>query len=286
MPNHLPEWLRNKSPLDPNTHVVREVLRELNLNTVCHSARCPNRGQCYSEGTAAFLILGNVCTRNCRFCAVDKGTVQSLDSGEPERVMEAVARLKLRHAVITSVTRDDLDDGGVLHFAKTIELIKGNLARVAVEILTRDFKGDQEAIGLVAEAGPDVYNHNLETVPRLYSQIRPEADYGRSLELLRSVKKYGKKLMTKSGIMVGLGETSAEVEGVMEDLRAIDCDILTIGQYLQPTRSHLPVVEYVRPEMFEAWERLAFRKGFKHVASGPLVRSSLHAEIVKPLFEK
>lgn len=277
MPNRMPEWLRNKSPLEPNTHVVREVLRELNLNTVCHSARCPNRGQCYSEGTATFLILGNVCTRNCRFCAVDKGTVQSLDSGEPERVMQAVARLKLRHAVITSVTRDDLDDGGALHFAETIELIKGNLDRVAVEVLTPDFKGDQEAIGLVADAGPDVYNHNLETVPRLYSQIRPEADYGRSLELLRSVKQYGKKLMTKSGIMVGLGETSAEVEGVMEDLRAIDCDILTIGQYLQPTRSHLPVVEYVRPEMFEAWERLAFRKGFKHVASGPLVRSSLHA---------
>lgn len=277
MPNRLPEWLRNKSPLAAETHGVREVLKELNLNTVCHSAQCPNRGQCYGEGTATFLILGNVCTRNCRFCAVGKGAVKPIVEDEPERVLAAVSRLKLRHAVITSVTRDDLPDGGASQFVKIIRLIKENLAGVSVEVLTPDFQGDKGAIVSVAEAGPDIYNHNLETVPRLYEKIRPMADYRRSLDLLKLVKEHGRKLMTKSGIMVGLGETAEEVERVMDALRMVDCDILTIGQYLQPTREHLPVVEYVKPEMFEAWERLALRKGFKHVASGPLVRSSFHA---------
>ncbi len=277
MRNRLPEWLRNKSPLAAETNMVREVLKELNLNTVCHSAQCPNRGQCYTEGTATFLILGDICTRNCRFCSVAKGVVQPPDPNEPEHVMAAVARLKLEHAVITSVTRDDLPDGGASQFAKTIKLIKENLPGVSVEVLTPDFKGNPEAIRLVVEAGPDIYNHNLETVPRLYDQIRPEADYRRSLELIQLVKGYDRKLLTKSGIMAGLGETAAEVEAVMDDLREVDCDILTIGQYLAPTRAHLPVVQYIEPEVFKQWEELALGKGFKYVASGPLVRSSFHA---------
>lgn len=277
MRKRLPEWLRNKSPLTAEANQVREVLTELRLNTVCHSAQCPNRGQCYGEGTATFLILGEVCTRNCRFCAVTKGTVQPVDLTEPERVLAAVARLRLKHAVITSVTRDDLPDGGAYQFVKIIRLIKEKLPQVSVEVLTPDFKGDKDAILFVAEAGPDIYNHNLETVSRLYEKIRPEADYKRSLDLLKWVKEYGKTLMTKSGIMVGLGETLGEVERVMDDLREVDCDILTIGQYLQPTRNHLPVIEYVKPETFEVWRELALGKGFKHVASGPLVRSSFHA---------
>ena len=277
MRKRLPKWLRNKSPLAAEANQVREVLRELRLNTVCRSAQCPNRGQCYAEGTATFLILGDVCTRDCRFCGVTKGLVQPLDLTEPERVMTAVARLQLRHAVITSVTRDDLPDGGAFQFIKIIRLIKENLPKVSVEVLTPDFKGDKDIIISVVEAGPDIYNHNLETVPRLYERIRPKADYRRSLDLLRWVKGYGEKLMTKSGIMVGLGETAREVERVMDDLREVDCDVLTIGQYLQPTRNHLPVVDYVEPGTFEAWRELALGKGFKHVASGPLVRSSFHA---------
>ncbi|NLW47962.1 MAG: lipoyl synthase [Firmicutes bacterium] len=277
MRDRLPDWLRNKSPLEVKTNEVREVLRELNLNTVCYSARCPNRGQCYGEGTATFLILGDVCTRNCRFCAVAKGLVQPLDPTEPERVLAAVKRLNLRHVVITSVTRDDLLDGGTSQFIKIIRLIKENSATVSVEVLTPDFKGDKALILSVAETGPDIYNHNLETVPSLYERIRPEADYRRSLKLLQWVKEYSGKLLTKSGIMVGLGENRGEVEQVLDDLRAVDCDILTIGQYLQPTRNHLPVEEYVRPETFEEWRELALEKGFKYVASGPLVRSSFHA---------
>lgn len=277
MPNRLPDWLRNKSPLVAGTQGVREILKGLNLNTVCHSAGCPNRGQCYAEGTATFLILGDICTRNCRFCSVAKGMVKPLDLGEPERVMAAVARLKLEHAVITSVTRDDLPDGGAAQFAKTIRLLKENLPVVSVEVLTPDFKGNKAAIASVVKAGPDIYNHNLETVPRLYERIRPEADYRRSLDLLRWVKEYGGKVLTKSGIMVGLGETPGEVVWVMDDLREVNCDILTIGQYLQPTRNHLSVVEYVKPETFEDWRELALGKGFKHVSSGPLVRSSFRA---------
>ncbi len=282
MTNRLPEWLRNKSPLVAETNPVREVLTELKLNTVCSSARCPNQGQCYSEGTATFLILGNVCTRNCGFCAVNKGTAQPVDRDEPERILEAVARLKLSHVVITSVTRDDLFDGGAFQFAQIIKIIKGKLAGVSVEVLTPDFSGNRDSILTVAEAGPDIYNHNLETVPRLYEKIRPEADYRRSIELLELVKSQENKVLTKSGIMVGLGETAKEVEGVMDDLRAIDCDIITIGQYLQPKREHFQVVEYVKPEIFEDWERIALRKGFKHVASGPLVRSSFHASLNFP----
>lgn len=277
MRKRLPEWLRNKSPLAAEANQVREVLTELRLNTVCRSAQCPNRGQCYTEGTATFLILGDVCTRNCRFCAVTKGVVRPLDHTEPERVMAAVARLRLRHVVITSVTRDDLSDGGAFQFVRIIRLIKEHLAKVTVEVLTPDFKGDKDVILSVAQAGPDIYNHNLETVPRLYERIRPEADYKRSLDLLQWVKECGGEMMTKSGIMVGLGETAGEVERVMDDLREVDCDVLTIGQYLQATREHLSVVEYVEPGTFEAWRELALGKGFKHVASGPLVRSSFHA---------
>lgn len=286
MSKRLPDWLRNKSPLVAETHGVREILKELNLNTVCQSAGCPNRGQCYAEGTATFLILGDICTRNCRFCSVVKGMVKPLDPDEPDRVMAAVARLELEHTVITSVTRDDLPDGGAVQFVKTIRLLKENLPAVSVEVLTPDFKGNQAAIASVVKAGPDIYNHNLETVPRLYEWIRPEADYRRSLDLLQQVKESGVKLLTKSGIMVGFGETAAEVEGVMDDLRKVDCDILTIGQYLAPTRSHSPVVKYIEPETFKEWESLALRKGFKYVASGPLVRSSFHAGQARSLFRE
>jgi len=281
MRQRLPEWLRNKSPLAAETREVREVLAELKLNTVCSSARCPNRGQCYAEGTATFMILGSVCTRNCRFCAVDKGPVQPPDPGEPERVMAAAARLQLRHVVITSVTRDDLPDGGASQFAKAIKLIKQHLPEVSVEVLTPDFRGNRDAILAVVDAGPDIYNHNLETVPRLYDRIRPEADYRRSLELLKLVKDHGKSLLTKSGVMVGLGETGAEIEAVMDDLLAVGCDILTIGQYLQPTKEHLPVVEYVKPAVFKEWEALAYQKGFRFVTAGPLARSSFQAGRVR-----
>lgn len=281
MRRRLPEWLRNKSPLAAETRGVREVLAELNLNTVCSSARCPNRGQCYAEGTATFMILGSVCTRNCRFCAVDKGPVQPPDPGEPERVVTAAARLQLRHVVITSVTRDDLPDGGASQFVKTIKLIKQHLPEVSVEVLTPDFKGNRDAILAVVEAGPDIYNHNLETVPRLYDRIRPEADYRRSLELLKLVKSHEKHLLTKSGVMVGLGETGAEIEAIMDDLLAVNCDILTIGQYLQPTKDHLPVAEYIKPAVFKEWEALAYQKGFRFVTAGPLARSSFQAGRVR-----
>ncbi len=277
MRNRLPEWLRGHSPLDAATNPVREVLGDLKLNTVCLSAQCPNRGQCYGEGTATFLILGDVCTRQCRFCAVAKGEVGRVDPEEPARIATAGRRLGLRHMVITSVTRDDLADGGAEQFAAVVRRIRRELPGVTVEVLTPDFRGMQRAIATVVEAGPDVFNHNLETVARLYGTVRPQADYQRSLELLRRVKETDERIFTKSGIMVGLGETGAEVLGVMDDLRSSGCDFLTIGQYLQPSRVHLPVAEYIRPEVFREWEAAAYEKGFRYVAAGPLVRSSFHA---------
>ncbi|TCL62009.1 lipoic acid synthetase [Hydrogenispora ethanolica] len=283
MRNRLPEWLRGHSPLRAATNPVREVLGDLHLNTVCLSAQCPNRGQCYGEGTATFLILGNVCTRRCRFCAVAKGEVRAVDPGEPARIVTAGRRLGLRHMVITSVTRDDLSDGGAGWFAAVVRLIRQELPGVTVEVLTPDFQGMPEAIGTVAAAAPDIFNHNLETVARLYPAVRPQADYRRSLELLRQVKRIDPQILTKSGLMVGLGESGAEVERAMDDLREAGCDFLTIGQYLQPTREHLPVAEYVRPEVFEAWAETAYGKGFRYVAAGPLVRSSFHAGAFRQL---
>nr|WP_240951388.1 lipoyl synthase [Caldanaerobacter subterraneus] len=257
---------------------MEAFLKNMALNTVCQSANCPNMGECFARRTATFMIMGNICTRNCRFCAVEKGHPQPLDEEEPGRVAEAARRLGLKHVVVTSVTRDDLPDGGASHFAKTIYELK-KLPGVTVEVLVPDFMGNEEAIRTVVEAKPDVINHNVETVPRLYSRVRPKADYIRSLNLLKKVKELDPLILTKSGIMVGLGETEEEVIEVMKDLRDIDCDMMTIGQYLRPSHKHIEVAEYVTPEQFKRYEEIGYKLGFKHVASGPLVRSSYHADV-------
>ncbi len=273
-----PEWLKKKVSFGEGYIRVKNLLKDLNLNTVCQSAGCPNIGECFARGTATFMILGNVCTRNCRFCAVPKGIPEPLDDGEPERVAQAVLRLGLKHVVVTSVTRDDLPDGGALHFAKTIQEIRKAKPDATIEVLTPDFKGDSNAINVVIDAHPDIFNHNVETVPRLYRTVRPQADYKRSLYVLKYVKEKAPEIYTKSGLMVGLGETKDEVVDVMKDLREVDCDILTIGQYLQPTKHHIEIAEFIRPEMFKEYEKIGYDLGFKYVASGPFVRSSFHAD--------
>ncbi|AAM24873.1 Lipoate synthase [Caldanaerobacter subterraneus subsp. tengcongensis MB4] len=272
-----PEWLKVRI-LSEDLNRMEAFLKNMALNTVCQSANCPNMGECFARRTATFMIMGNICTRNCRFCAVEKGHPQPLDEEEPRRVAEAARRLGLRHVVVTSVTRDDLPDGGASHFAKTIYELK-KLPGVTVEVLVPDFMGNEEAIRTVVEAKPDVINHNVETVPRLYSRVRPKADYIRSLNLLKKVKELDPLILTKSGIMVGLGETEEEVIEVMKDLRDIDCDMMTIGQYLRPSHKHIEVAEYVTPEQFKRYEEIGYKLGFKHVASGPLVRSSYHADV-------
>ncbi len=273
----LPEWLRTRSPLTESTTAVREVLTRHRLNTVCQSAACPNVGQCFSEGTATFMILGRHCTRQCRFCAVAKGAPEPIDPAEPDRLASAVRDLRLRHAVLTSVTRDDLPDGGAGHFAATVRALHAACPGTTVEVLTPDFRGLREAIIAVAKAGPDVFNHNMETVPRLYPLVRPQAVYERSLALLALVKEANGAMLTKSGLMVGLGETEDEILSLLSDLRGVSCDLLTIGQYLRPSRAHLPVAEYVPPERFAAMAARAEAMGFRHVSAGPLVRSSFHA---------
>lgn len=272
-----PEWLKVRI-LSEDLNRMEAFLKNMALNTVCQSANCPNMGECFARRTATFMIMGNICTRNCRFCAVEKGHPQPLDEEEPRRVAEAARRLGLRHVVVTSVTRDDLPDGGASHFAKTIYELK-KLPGVTVEVLVPDFMGNEEAIRTVVEAKPDVINHNVETVPRLYSRVRSKADYIRSLNLLKKVKELDPLILTKSGIMVGLGETEEEVIEVMKDLRDIDCDMMTIGQYLRPSHKHIEVAEYVTPEQFKRYEEIGYKLGFKHVASGPLVRSSYHADV-------
>lgn len=256
---------------------MKPYLRDLGLHTVCESAMCPNIGQCFGKRTATFMILGDVCTRACRFCAVTKGKPEPLDPTEPGKVAQAVRGLGLRHAVITSVTRDDLPDGGASAFAATIRAIHEQAPDTIVEVLIPDFRGSLEALRTVVEAAPQIINHNLETVPRLYPTVRPQAVYERSLQLLERVKQLDPALPTKSGLMVGLGETRDEVLSVMDDLRAVGCDMLTIGQYLRPSQWHLEVAEFVTPEMFAEYRRLGESKGFKSVASGPLVRSSFNA---------
>jgi lipoic acid synthetase len=273
----LPEWLKVRAPGGDDYHQVKGLLRTLGLHTVCEEAHCPNIGECFAQRTATFLILGDVCTRGCRFCAVTKGQPLALDREEPERVARAVARLGLRHAVITSVTRDDLPDGGASIFAEVIRKIHTYLPGCSVEVLIPDFQGSLEALRLVLDARPEVLNHNIETVPRLYPQVRPGAIYARSLELLRWAKDLAPDMRTKSGLMVGLGEDGDEVLATLRDLRAIGCDLLTIGQYLQPSAWHLPVARFYRPEEFAALRDAALRLGFAHVESGPLVRSSYHA---------
>jgi len=271
-----PPWLRKRVPAAGQMEHVRDLLRDLNLATVCQSARCPNLCECFSRGTATFMILGRVCTRNCRFCAVAHGPAAPPDPEEPGHVAEATARLNLSHVVITSVTRDDLPDGGADHFHRTVKAVRER-HDCTIEILTPDFRGDAAAIDRASAARPDVYNHNVETVPRLYSSVRPDADYRQSLDLLARAKNNSPDSATKSGIMVGLGERAEEIEAVLRDLRAVGCDLLTVGQYLQPTPDHHAVARYVTPEEFAEYEKLALTLGFAGVASGPFVRSSYRA---------
>lgn len=281
----LPDWLRRPIPRDACGGEVRRTLDELKLNTVCHGAQCPNRTECFARRTATFMILGAECTRACRFCAVEAiARPASPDPTEPERVARASRRLKLRHVVVTSVTRDDLDDGGAEHFAQTIKAIREALSCATVEVLTPDFRGRRESIETVVRARPDIFNHNVETVPSLYASVRPQADYRRSLDVLHVAKEIARaeeiSLLTKSGIMVGLGESADQLDEVMTDLRTVDCDILTVGQYLAPSAAHYPVARFVPPEEFETIEQKAKEKGFRAVFAGPFVRSSYLAENV------
>ena len=273
----MPSWMRRPLTAPGRSSEVSAMLDELELNTVCRSAKCPNRGECYASGTATFMVLGTECTRNCRFCAVDPARPEPPDPGEPERVAEAAARMGLRHVVVTMVTRDDLPDGGAGHVVATIEALRHRLPGVRVEVLVSDFGGDEAAIDAVAFARPDVFNHNVETVPRLYSEVRPQADYARSLAVLARAHEVAPGTPTKSGLMVGLGERPGEVEAVLADLRGVGVDIVTIGQYLRPSAAHLPVAEFVEPPVFERYARTARALGFAGVASSPFVRSSYHA---------
>jgi len=272
-----PEWLKSRQIPTEEEQKVRLLMKNLHLNTVCREARCPNRTECFNRGTATFLIMGDTCTRRCRFCNVTKGTPRPLDPAEPGHVAEAVETLGLKYAVITSVTRDDLPDGGSGHFAEVIRAVRRIKNDVGIEVLIPDFRGDASALERVLEAGPDVLNHNVETVPRLYSQIRPGALYDRSLELLSRVKGIAPSVKTKSGLMVGLGETDKELYDVFADLREAGCDLLTVGQYLAPTADHYPVQEYVTPDRFEEYRQKALEMGFADAACGPLVRSSYKA---------
>lgn len=272
-----PDWIRVKAPVSREYHETRKLMRELKLNTVCEEAACPNIGECWAHGHATVMILGSVCTRACAFCNVATGKPDQLDPHEPEHLAEAVARLGLKHVVVTSVDRDDLDDGGANQFVRVIQCVRASSPDTTIEVLTPDFLRKDGAIDAVVAAKPDVYNHNLETVPRLYPAIRPGARYFASLQLLARVKALDPSIFTKSGMMVGLGEDKGEVHQVMDDLRAAQVDFLTIGQYLQPTPKHAAVASFVTPAEFEALKRVAFGKGFLMVSASPLTRSSHHA---------
>ncbi len=276
-PRRLPDWLKRPLPKGNENFLTHNLLRELNLETVCENARCPNRPECYARRTATFMIMGNVCTRPCGFCSVPRGTPEMLADDEPERVAEASFRLGLKHVVITSVTRDDLPDGGAEHFFRCAGAVRQRTG-AAVEVLTPDFLGDPQAIDRVIASEPDVFNHNTETVPRFYPKVRGRADYQRTLDLLARVKRLAPKLTTKSGLMLGLGETREELLDTFADLRAARCDVLTLGQYLTPTLKHVPVARYLPPAEFEELGQLARSMGFQKVASGPFVRSSYHAD--------
>jgi lipoic acid synthetase len=271
-----PDWLKVRY----NQQAVEEVaalLGELKLNTVCKEANCPNLGECYRRHTATFMLLGSHCTRNCRFCNVTHAAPEPVDPEEPENVALAAKRLGLRHVVLTCVTRDDLPDGGAEHFARTVAALRRECPGTTVETLISDLQGDRAALDTVLAAAPEVLNHNVETVPDLYAAVRPQADYRRSLELLRYAKEKAPQILTKTGFMVGLGETEAQIDALMDDILAVGCDILTIGQYLQPTAAHYPMARYVTPEEFAAYKERALRKGFRFVASAPLARSSYRA---------
>lgn len=271
-----PIWLRQRLAPEGLSAAVQQTLQAHDLNTVCEGARCPNRQQCYADGTATFLILGQVCSRHCRYCAIESGPLLPIDDTEPVRVAAATKQLALRYVVITSVTRDDLSDGGALQFRRTIEQIRAMDPTIGVEVLVPDFQGNRQALELILEARPDVINHNLETVERLYRTVRPDANYQRSLQLLRGAAD-GEASRIKSGLMLGLGEQQHEIEQALHDLRNAGCQMLTLGQYLQPSRNHFPVQRYVTPEEFDHWRQFALALDFAAVASGPLVRSSWRA---------
>ena len=272
-----PVWLKKRMAGGPNMLRVKELIQQDALHTVCQEARCPNQGECFSQGTATFLLMGNHCTRNCAFCAVPAGSPSPLEADEPGRVAAAIQKLGIEYAVLTSVTRDDLPDGGAEHFRRTVLAIKEQTPGTLVECLVPDFQGRKDSLQRVAESRPAVINHNLETVPRLYTLVRPGAEYPRSLSLFSYLKNRAPEVLTKSGLMVGLGEQEAELLAVLQELRNQGCNLLTIGQYLQPTRAHLPVQRYVSPAEFDFWAERAREIGFEGVASGPLVRSSYQA---------
>ena len=276
----LAPWLKKRLPKQDEVRKVRKLVEGLALNTVCQSARCPNLNECWSHKAATFMIMGDICTRTCRFCTVPKGKPLNLDGDEPENVAEAAAKLGLRHVVVTSVDRDDLPDQGAGHFAETIHAIRRRLPEAVIEVLTPDFRGHLDLIQVVADARPQIFNHNLETIPRLYKRVRPGAGYQRSLDLLAHVKTLHPDQFTKSGLMLGLGESEEELEQVLQDLRGVGVDILTLGQYLRPSLAQLPVERFIPPDEFESWKERGKALGFRAVASGPFVRSSYNADEV------
>lgn len=278
-----PEWIKVRLPSNPVFFSTKALVSDLKLHTVCESAQCPNRWECWSQGTATFMIAGERCTRACGFCAVSTAKPLPLEADEPERVAEAVRRLKLKHVVITAVARDDVPDGGAEHFARTIEAVRAMDPKIVIEVLTPDFNGKDFALQKVLDARPQIFNHNLETVERLTPLVRSRAKYRLSLDFLRRAKELLPATVTKSGLMLGLGETENEIFEAMDDLRESGVQVLTLGQYLRPTPQHLPVVEYIRPETFDLYGDIARRKGFEFVASGPLVRSSYHAADFQPV---
>ncbi len=278
-----PDWIKVRLPSNPVFFSTKALVSDLRLHTVCESAQCPNRWECWSQGTATFMIAGDRCTRACGFCAVTTAKPFALEQDEPQRVAEAVMRMKLKHVVVTAVARDDVPDGGALHFARTIGAIRERDASIIIEVLVPDFNGKDDSLRTVLEAAPHIFNHNIETVERLTPVVRSRAKYTLSLQFLARAKELSPDITTKSGIMLGLGETETEVFQAMDDLREHGVEVLTMGQYLRPTPQHLPVVEYIRPEVFDLYGDIARNKGFTHVASGPLVRSSYHAADFNPL---
>ncbi len=283
---HKPSWIKVRLPSNPVFFSTKALISDLRLHTVCESAQCPNRWECWSQGTATFMIAGDRCTRSCGFCAVTTAKPFALEEDEPQRVAEAVMRMKLKHVVITAVARDDLKDGGANHFARVIAAIQKMDSSIIIEVLVPDFHADDSCIQTVLAARPDIYNHNMETVERLTPVVRSRAKYRTSLQVLRRAKELsscGRGIVTKSGIMLGLGETEPEIFQTMDDLREVGCQVLTMGQYLRPTPNHLPVVEFITPEQFDLYGEIARKKGFEHVASGPLVRSSYHAADFHPV---
>jgi lipoic acid synthetase len=281
-----PPWLKVRAPGSPSYLRLKGLMRELRLHTVCEEARCPNIGECWNHGTATFMILGDVCTRACSYCAVSHGRPRPVDHAEPIRVADAIGRLDLSHVVITSVDRDDLDDGGASIFAATIREIRARSPRCRVEVLIPDFQGDPEALRAVIDARPDILNHNTETVPRLYRMARSGGRYARTLELLERARRWAPAIPTKTGLMVGLGEERGELTATFEDLRRVDCQVLTIGQYLRPSIAHAPMVRYYHPDEFGELKQIALDLGFVHVESGPLVRSSYHAHETADAYER